>query len=332
MTATTITRDRVRTDTATRDVDVVLAAGYSAIKAPIGESVLVAGPLLRSADHAVVEGNSTVAVADSTSLVVRYTHANAESTVGPLGADGIGSAITVTGTVARVPFAGTADAVVVLVDTPSGPAVFVAPDEVRILDTDIDLAGNPLSTLVFDGVEIASPAPVSREVAADVQLRLALVHAVLIAGAAQRCAEMTVAHTSTRKQFGRTLDHFQAVKQNEALLLEEVALVRGVVQLAMRHLDAAGSGPLSVAGRTAVNSAVVQAAVSAGEIARLSHQLHGAIGFTELSDLHLYTTRLWASRDAIGGGWNSRLGTSAITVGADGVWNLVTASTEGLNR
>ncbi|OZD04959.1 hypothetical protein CH275_11185 [Rhodococcus sp. 06-235-1A] len=334
MSATTIIGDRVRnaTEPRARDVDVVFAAGYSATAAPIGESVLVVGPLLRSAGHAVVEVNSTIAVADSTSLVVRYTHANAESTVGPLGAEGVGSAITVTGTVARVSFASTADAVVVLVDTPSGPAVFVAPDEVRILDTETDLAGNPLSTLVFDGVEIASPVPVSRELATDVRLRLALVHAALIAGAAQRCAEMTVAHTSTRKQFGRTLDHFQAVKQNEALLLQEVALVRGVVRVALRHLDAAGSGPLSAAGRTAVTAAVVQAAVSAGEIARLSHQLHGAIGFTELSDLHLYTTRLWASRDAIGRGWASRLGTSAIAAGADGVWNLVTASTEGLNR
>nr|WP_314142524.1 acyl-CoA dehydrogenase family protein [uncultured Rhodococcus sp.] len=334
MSTTTIIGEPVRNHAGppTRDVDAVLESGYSSMRAPIGESVLVAGPLLRSVNQAVPEGLSTIGVADSTSLVVRYTQPNVDSTVGPLGAEGVGSSITVTGTVARVPFADSADAVLVLVETPGGPVVFVAPDDVRSLDTGTDLAGNPLSTLMFDGVEIESPAPVSRQMVADVRVRLALVHAVLIAGAAQRCAEMTVAHTSTRKQFGRTLDHFQAVKQNVALLLQEVALVRGVVRLALRHLDAAGSEPLSAAGRTAATAAVVQASVSAGEIARLSHQLHGAVGFTELSDLHLYTTRLWASRDAIGGGWNSGLGASALAAGADGVWNLVTACTEGLNR
>ena len=119
------------------------------------------------------------------------------------------------------------------------------------------------------------------------------------------------------------------MKQNLAILLEEVALVRSVSALAGRHLIAADTSSLDGAARTAVMAAVVQASASAGEIARLSHQLHGAIGFTELSDLHRFTTRLWAWREAIDSGdWAARLGSTVIDAGADGFWNTITATTE----
>ena len=324
MSTATATTDHHRT----APTDATHDAGYSAIGKPVGESLLVVEPLLRAAGAPIPSGLSTIAVADAGSFVVRYRDIDAQSAVGPSGAAGAGTALVVSGAITRVPWAGTADSVIVLAETPGGPVVFAAPADVRVLDTETDLAGNPLSTLVFEDTEITAPTSVRREVADDVPLRLAAVHALLIAGAAQRCAELTVEHTSTRKQFGHTLDHFQAVKQNEALLLEEVALVRAVVELATWHLNSAVSQPLSASARTAVTAAAVQAGASAGEIARLAHQLHGAVGFTELSDLHRHTTRLWASRDAIGGEWSARLGASAISAGVQGVWPLVTKTTE----
>ncbi|GAA1456995.1 acyl-CoA dehydrogenase family protein [Williamsia maris] len=311
------------------DIDDVRQAGYRAAATPIGETLLVAGPLLRAAGLSVPEGSVAVAVAESDSLAVRYRDVDADSSVGPAGAVGTDTVLVVSGMIARVPWARDADTVIVLVDTPGGPVVFDATSDVTIFDAETDLAGNPLATLVFDGMTVADPAPVRREMADDTRLRIAAVHALLIAGAAERCAEMTVMHTATRRQFGRTLDHFQAVKQNQAILLEEVALVRAVSALAGRHLVAADPSPLDAAARDAVMAAVVQASASAGEIARLSHQLHGAIGFTELSELHEFTTRLWAWREAIDSGdWATQLGSAAIVSGADGLWTMITETTE----
>ncbi|GGF37318.1 acyl-CoA dehydrogenase family protein [Williamsia phyllosphaerae] len=310
-------------------IDDVRHDGYWAAETPIGATLLVAGPLLRAAGRPVPDGTVAVAVAEAGSLVVRYRDVDRESVVGPAGAAGTDTALVVSGSIARVPWASTAGTVLVLTDTPGGPVVFEATSDVTIIDAESDLAGNPLATLVFDGVSVADPVPVRRGTAEDVRLQMAAVHALLISGAAERCAEMTVTHTATRRQFGRTLDHFQAVKQNLALLLEEVALVRAGSSLAGRHLVAADESPLGAAARSAVTAAVVQASASAGEIARLSHQLHGAIGFTELSELHRFTTRLWAWREAIDSAdWTTQLGSTAIAAGAEGLWTMITATTE----
>ena len=73
----------------------------------------------------------------------------------------------------------------------------------------------------------------------------------------------------------------------------------------------------AMAGETAASGAAVDAAAraetgyafeaakartsqAAGEVARLAHQVHGAIGFTEEHRLHHWTKRLWAWRDEFG--------------------------------
>ncbi|MFF2142278.1 acyl-CoA dehydrogenase family protein [Kitasatospora sp. NPDC058190] len=91
---------------------------------------------------------------------------------------------------------------------------------------------------------------------------------------------------------GRPLSRFQAVKQEEARLIEEVALVCAAVQAAAAPLDTGDPGT-----RFTVAAAKTQASASAAEIARIAHQPHGAIGITRLHPLHLATTRLWSGRD-----------------------------------
>jgi len=56
-----------------------------------------------------------------------------------------------------------------------------------------------------------------------------------------------------------------------------------------------GAGTLS-----AVVAAKAQASDSAGTVAAIAHQLHGAIGTTEEHRLRLTTTRLWSWRDEDG--------------------------------
>ena len=63
------------------------------------------------------------------------------------------------------------------------------------------------------------------------------------------------------------------------------------------------------------------------EIARIAHQVHGAIGFTQEYALHDLTRRLFAWRDDYGYGrdWSRRLGAQALSVERRGLWPLVTS-------
>ncbi|MBO0851705.1 MAG: acyl-CoA dehydrogenase, partial [Pseudonocardia sp.] len=65
---------------------------------------------------------------------------------------------------------------------------------------------------------------------------------------------------------------------------------------------------------------------AAGAVARIAHQVHGAIGFTLEHDLRLATTRLWAWREEDGSDahWHAEIGRRALAEGADGLWPLLT--------
>ncbi|GAB2725662.1 acyl-CoA dehydrogenase family protein [Kitasatospora kifunensis] len=294
-------------------------AGRRAVPAPFAETALVARPLLRRAGLPVPEGPISYAIAPE--LTIRYTHPS-DSAVGSAGSSGDDDSLLVTGTLRRVPWARTATTVVVLATAPFGPVLFtVTPDQAH-LAPGANLAEEPRDDLHLAALEVpaAQVRRIPRELLEEAELRAALARAALIAGAAERCVELTTAHTGTRAQFGRPLSHFQAVKQEQARLIEETALVRAAVQAAATPLDTGGRPA-----RFAVAAAKTQASASVAEIARIAHQLHGAIGITQLNPLHHATTRLWSWRDEDGdeATWAVRL---ARSVTADTLWPALTTA------
>ena len=74
--------------------------------------------------------------------------------------------------------------------------------------------------------------------------------------------------------------------------------------------------------------AKARASEAAGVVARIAHQVHGAIGFTREHDLRLATTRLWAWRDEDGSEaqWQAVIGAAALAAGPEGLWPLVTGT------
>jgi acyl-CoA dehydrogenase len=75
-----------------------------------------------------------------------------------------------------------------------------------------------------------------------------------------------------------------------------------------------------------VAAAKARAGQAAGEVARIAHQVHGAIGFTQEHSLRLVTTRLWAWRDEDGDEtyWNGQVARAALAAGVDGLWRMLT--------
>src|SRR4051794_12621174 len=100
----------------------------------------------------------------------------------------------------------------------------------------------------------------------------------------------------------------------------EVLLCKVAAEAAAQSLADGASWELAIA------AAKVSAGQAAGTVARIAHQIHGAIGFTEEHDLRRSTTRLWSWRDEFGsvGEWAAALGELAVSLGAQGLWPLLT--------
>jgi acyl-CoA dehydrogenase len=272
---------------------VARAAARAGAMLPVAETALLGGWLLAVAGHEVPAGPITACVLEEGSLVA--------------GVDGL----AISGRARRVPWAGVATTVAVLVD---GAVVRLDP-ALASCEPGTNLAGEPRDDLVFDAVPVDDADVRFTEIGPHaLELRGALVRAIGIAGASEAAAALALDLVGRREQFGRTLGSFQAVQQMVAELAGEVAATCAVVDAATE---------LETPFRIAV--AKIQAGQGATAIARLAHQLHGAIGMTYESPLHLFTRRLWAWRDEYGSEsvWANELGRTVVETGADGLWALL---------
>lgn len=138
--------------------------------------------------------------------------------------------------------------------------------------------------------------------------RLADRAAVLVAadalGAAERMLDMTVEYAKQRKQFGRPIAAFQAVKHAAAQMLVTVESSYSVTLLAGASLQEAGDDA-----RLHAAAAKAQVTQHCAELADSALTVHGAIGYTWEYDLQLYYKRAKLDRILFGSPetWNERI-------------------------
>lgn len=119
-------------------------------------------------------------------------------------------------------------------------------------------------------------------------------------GAAQACLDLTVAYTATRKQFGRAIAGFQAVKHRCAEMMVRIEAVRSAVAGAAAQAAAAGPAVEALAAECAAVKAL--ASDTLFWCAQEAIQLHGGVGFTWEYDPQLYFKRAQASSHWLGSG------------------------------
>jgi alkylation response protein AidB-like acyl-CoA dehydrogenase len=108
-------------------------------------------------------------------------------------------------------------------------------------------------------------------------------------GACDRMLELSVAYTTQRKQFGKPIGSYQAVKHMLANAKVKLEYARPVVQ------RAADSVARAVSARGVhVSMAKLAACEAARFAARMALQCHGAIGYTWEQDLHVFMRRAWS--------------------------------------
>ncbi|MEU6037317.1 acyl-CoA dehydrogenase family protein [Actinomadura sp. NPDC047616] len=135
-------------------------------------------------------------------------------------------------------------------------------------------------------------------------------------GGAQRALEMTVEYVKVRRQFGRPIGSFQAVKHRCADMFVLVESARSAV---MHAADAADGDPDELPAAAALAKAYCSEAFF--HVAAEAVQLHGGIGFTWEHDAHLYFKRAKSSQELFGSpaAYRARLaGLAGITDAATG--------------
>ena len=131
----------------------------------------------------------------------------------------------------------------------------------------------------------------------------------------------TVQYAGERQQFGRALAKFQAIQMELAEMAGEVTAVTALTDAAVQAL---GHGDPNFA--LAAAAAKVRAGAAVEVVARLAHQVHGAIGFTQEHRLHHLTRRCWSWRDEAGTelAWSRVLGAGLLADGPDALWATLT--------
>jgi acyl-CoA dehydrogenase len=291
-------------------------AGEHAAAVPLAEAMV--GHWL--ADCAGVRGATLPTIASSSHVEqVRLSRA--------------GDAWRVDGTLRRVPWGGACTHVAFIVGAGTAAQLVVLPrDAAGIAVTPgRNLAGDPRDTLALDGVvpQAVTPAPFD---ARELLCLFAIQRSALMAGAIDRCLALAVEYANLRVQFGRPIGKFQAVQQNIALLATHAAAARAAAEAGSEAVDdwLAGGEPLSQS--IAAASAKIRTGDAAGQACAISHQVFGAIGFTEEHELHRFTKRLWSWRDECGNEafWSRELGHLILAGGAgQSLWRTVVPAANG---
>ncbi|WP_435770099.1 acyl-CoA dehydrogenase family protein [Nocardioides sp. SYSU DS0651] len=205
---------------------------------------------------------------------------------------------TVSGAVRSVAGAVEADVLLVPVRTGDGIAVCSVPAAEAQVEPVVSLdMSRQLADLRFEAAaaELVVPAPTG-EAAVD---RALLAGAGLLAseqaGIVSWCLETTVAYLKERRQFGRVVGGFQALKHR----LADLYVVAESAGAVARHAAAALAADDPDA-TVAVHLAAAYCSDAAVSAAEEAVQLHGGIGMTWEHPAHLYLKRAKAGQLALG--------------------------------
>jgi alkylation response protein AidB-like acyl-CoA dehydrogenase len=173
----------------------------------------------------------------------------------------------------------------------------VRPAEGRITEQPANDPGRRIASVAFtpSAASRVAEGERARQLLAAALDRGALACAAEALGVCDRLIAEAVAYASQRKQFGKPVGSFQAVKHMLANVKVKLEYARPVVLRAAWSV-AQGSAHQSVH----VSMAKLAACEAAALGAKSALQAHGAIGYTWEQDLHLWMRRAWSLEAAWG--------------------------------
>jgi 3-oxochol-4-en-24-oyl-CoA dehydrogenase len=284
-------------------------AGYTELAIVLEElgRAVAPGPVLPTAWAAALAGGAPDVRAD----LAAGRRAGAVALAGSLAAREERGGLCVTGRSGPVLGGSVASAVVVPV-TVAGEERWVVVDTAGTGDTATSIPALDQTRGLgrLDLVDVpATPLPgLTRE---RVEAVGAVLGAAECAGGAAWCVDVAATYARERRQFGRPIGQFQAVKHRCAEMLVRLEQVRALAWDAAAALDGPDPGGPEAALAVAAAGAVAFDAYAA--VAKDCIQVLGGIGFTWEHDAHLYLRRALALRQLFGtGAWRAAAARGAL--------------------
>jgi alkylation response protein AidB-like acyl-CoA dehydrogenase len=200
---------------------------------------------------------------------------------------------TLDGTAMFAAWAAAADGFLVAASTEAGLTVFLLDAATPGISAEpLEVVGpQPRYRVRLDQVGVSAGAVLGsvgggREVVEAADAFGAAASCAEMVGGAQRVLELTVEYAGQRQQFGRPIGSFQAVQHHCADMAIDVLGSRLIAYEAIWRLSAGVDPPAEVALTVSAAKAWVSDAYQ--RVCALGQQVHGAIGFTEEHDLHLF--------------------------------------------
>ena len=184
-----------------------------------------------------------------------------------------------------------------------------------------NLAGEPRGTLSYgtDGLTRLDGA-----LGEELLRRGAWARCVQIVGTFDSALELTVAHTSERVQFGRTLSKFPAVQHSLAAMAGEIEQARAATELATAAVTDYGFAHAWAEYAVTIAKVAVGRAVT--PVTTIAHQLHGAIGVTIEHQLWSATMRARSWSDEFGSTASHARRLGRLALDADDPWDVLITS------
>jgi alkylation response protein AidB-like acyl-CoA dehydrogenase len=270
---------------------------------PFIETVVLAGGLVAALGTAEQKTEILGAISEGTTIAV-FAHAEPGTRWSPA-AEGVtatrsGNGWTLAGVKEPVPSGARADLLVVSAVIDGGTGLFLVPGDATGLTRTgyrthdgtraarIRFEGTPAQQLGTGGNQTA----VIERVLAEA--RIAYGHEAL--GAMDTALRTTAEYLTTRKQFGVTLNKFQALTFRAADMYVSLELARSIALWASMVIEAGGDVV------QAADRARLQVSRAGRHIGQEAIQLHGGIGVTAEYKVGHYTSRLTAIDHLLGDG------------------------------
>lgn len=180
--------------------------------------------------------------------------------------------------------------------TPAGPVLHAVPRaKVQLTAQPSIDASRRLTSVQWQPTAATRVADTASSLWDDVLDRGALVAAGQLVGLAQRMLDLAVDYAMQRKQFGKPIGSFQAVKHHLADVVKHIEFARPVLYRA-----AAAMANREPNRALHVSHAKLACADAAWTAARKGIQVHGAMGYTWEVDLQMFMKRAWVLAAAWG--------------------------------
>jgi acyl-CoA dehydrogenase len=137
----------------------------------------------------------------------------------------------------------------------------------------------------------------------DICLIGALLHASEATGSAYACLDLTVEYLKTRKQFGRLIGSYQALKHP---MVDGLCAIDAAKSFIYHAATIVGESPLDTDAEIACRMAKAQASEALKFAGDRAVQFHGGMGFTYECDTQLYIRRAQWAQQVFGDAYHHR--------------------------